>query len=83
MIDSSRWNRRPLKGHGSHLQACERLGRQHLVAAHINIISSLCLRQYGLTLAKPLNGKEEARQSVVRATVMVLRTFPVTRHRVV
>ena len=38
---------------GPHMQACNGLGRQRLVAGQIDIVGLLYLRQYSLTLAKP------------------------------
>ena len=63
---TSRWNRRPLQGHGSHLRACDRVERSYCAASQISVLGLLCLCHCGFTLAKPLGSTEEARQSVVR-----------------
>ena len=64
MIKSSRWSRGPFKGQ-FYFRACVRVDRQYSAASHINIIGLLCLRHYGLTLAKPQVGGEDARKSVL------------------
>ena len=53
LLNFSKWSHWPLKGHGSHLRAYDRVDWQHLVANHINIVGLLSLHQYGLTLARP------------------------------
>ena len=71
LVESSCWSHWPHKGHGSHLRACDRVEREILQQTKFKFVRVLCLRKYGLTLAKPWSGIEVARQSVVRTTALV------------
>ena len=76
VIGPFKWSHRPLQVHGSHLRECDRLDRQYLVTNHINIVVLLCLRQYGLTSAKPQSSKAQARQGGHAVDRTRTRNFP-------